>query len=121
MSYEGVGLLKGKTIVEVTGMESGSERVVFRCSDNTSYMMYHEQYCCESVYLEDICGDVSDLIDAVVITAEERCDDGESDWGTYTWTFYDIQTNKGCVNLRWNGESNGYYSESVYFVEIDQR
>lgn len=105
--------LKGLTIVSVDGAESGSDEIIFTLSDGTEFKMYHEKDCCESVSVEDVCGDIQDVIDAKIVHFEKRVVSGDTDYGSYTATFYDIQTTKGCVNIRWNGESNGYYSESV--------
>ena len=54
-----------------------------------------------------------------LLVAEEVSSDGapppDRQWGvdSYTWTFYRFQTIRGSVTVRWLGESNGYYSESV--------
>ena len=111
--------------------------------------MLHYQDCCESVYIEDVCGDVEDLIGSVVLQADEvtNCEDKNplNPWDekaqakvllddldphtnnaevsnilddSFTWTFYRLATAKGSVVLRWLGESNGYYSESVDFIKI---
>lgn len=111
--------LKGKTITKIEGMEKNSDCIEFFCSDGTKYVMNHEQDCCESVYLEDVCGDAEDLLDSPILLAEEvQNADGpalnkyEDSW---TWTFYKIATIKGTVTLRWYGASNGYYSEEVDF------
>lgn len=113
------GELEGKTITEIHGMEIDSTVVFFVCNDGTIYKMFHEQDCCEYVYLNDICGEVDFLLDTPITLAEEVVQDGgEDDWGdTSTWTFYNFGTVKGYVTLRWLGSSNGYYSESVTFAE----
>lgn len=118
-----ISALIGKTITKI---DNHGESLSFTCSDNTSYKMHHEQNCCESVYLEDICGDLADLMDSPVVNAEESIsDENPPDYKpeyqeyqeSFTWTFYRISTIHGTVTLRWYGESNGYYSESVSFVQ----
>ena len=78
------------------------------------------QDCCESVYIEDIVGDLDDLVGTPLLLVEEVSNyDGESKYedGEYseseTWTYYRFRTMKGSVDIRWYGTSNGYYSESV--------
>lgn len=113
-----IGDFKGMVFTQVVGLEEQSEEVVFTSSRGRKFKMYHQQDCCESVYVSDVCGDSSDLVGAAVVSAEERTIESETDWGTMTATFYDIQTTAGSVTIRWNGESNGYYSESVDIKEI---
>lgn len=106
--------LVGSVISSVTGLSEESLEVVFTLSDGRTFKMYHEQDCCESVEVHDVCGDIEDLIGAIIVHFEERVSESQNgNEGTCTWTFYDIQTTKGCVNIRWLGESNGYYSEAV--------
>lgn len=83
-------------------------------------VVYHMYPCCESVYLEDVCGDLNDLINSEVIGAEEYTNTVCSeDYDSFTWTFYKLRTRKGYVDLRWFGSSNGYYSESVKLDRIE--
>jgi hypothetical protein len=124
--YRDFSDLVGKTIKSVTGLEKDNDTIVFACGDGTKYLMFHDQDCCESVYIADIDGDESDLIGGLVIDAREEVggDDNVSedlflnDSDSYTWTFYHLQTTKGSVVIRWLGTSNGYYSESVDFKLI---
>lgn len=108
--------LNGLQIKEVIGLELYSDKVTFK-TDGGNFVMYHSQDCCESVSISDLCGDVMDLIDAKVLSASEDGRDATEDEASEsgTWTFYNIQTDKGHVQIRWLGVSNGYYSESVYF------
>jgi hypothetical protein len=91
-----------------------------------AYRMFHDQDCCEEVYLYDIIGDIEDLIDSKIKLCAEVCSTrqeaiGEIDYSDkmhFTWTFYKFGTMKGYVTLRWFGESNGYYSEKIHIQEM---
>lgn len=115
--------LVGKTITSIDGLEEGSDEATFICSDGTKFVMYHEQDCCESVSIDDVCGDVEDLIGSPILKAEEVSSDAsgvEHEYADYsaTWTFYHIHTIKGTVTVKWYGTSNGYYSERADFAKI---
>ena len=116
-----IEILKGKTLVSVDG-EIGGMEAVFQADSGERYKMLHVRDCCEHVYLDDICGEFSDLIGAPLLEAEkiegEHISDEETD--SLTWTFYKLGTIKGCVTLVWRGESNGYYSEGVDFLRLDE-
>lgn len=90
-------------------------------TDRGEIRLYHDQDCCENVYVEDITGDPNDLIGGVISVFDERIDGHEVEYGSETWTFYEIRTTKGDITIRWLGSSNGYYSESVTarFVPLD--
>lgn len=110
--------LVGNTIVEVVGLNKGSECVRFKLKDGRTVEMCHEQNCCEQVLLEDIVGDTECLLKGPVVLAEDASSREGSPLDGYcrdshTWTFYTIGTAAGCVVLRWYGASNGYYSEEV--------
>ena len=112
--YVGINYLLGKTLKEV--INEGDEILKFITTEDDEIFMFHDQDCCESVFIEDINGDLDDLIGEPILMAEEITEQGDAEWGTYTWTFYKIATIKGTVVIRWNGESNGYYSESVDII-----
>lgn len=111
--------LMGKTLTDI--QQVGEDELHFYCSDGTHYLMYHEQDCCESVTIDDICGSLDDLIGSPITLAEESTNDENQPNGyveSFTWTFYKLATVKGYVTIKWYGESNGYYSEAADFTEI---
>lgn len=98
--------------------DTETETVTFIRNNGKKYQMYHAQDCCEHVYLADIVGDWNTLLNTPIISAEESSQNGPESEESSTWTFYKFATAKGYVDLRWFGESNGYYSESVDFERI---
>lgn len=116
--YPKISELIGKNFTKVY-VSSG--KLNFVMEDGTRYYFYHNQDCCESVGIEDIVGDLADLVGEPILLAEESSGETPSDYSfkyepeSYTWTFYKFATRKGYVDVRWLGESNGYYSESVDF------
>ncbi len=94
----------------------GDEQLVFSTDAGYKVIFYHDQDCCERVYIEDICGDLNDLVGEPLIVARSSCNrvhHEEEENGSITWTFYTFRTVKGTVDVRWFGTSNGYYSEHV--------
>ena len=112
--------LIGKTIEQITGLVQYSEEVCIYTKCGGEYMFYHEQNCCESVTLEDY--DVDDIVGGLMLSAEEVNGEAEAPeyHDSFTWTFYKIKTSKGDLWMRWLGESNGYYSESVDFKCVNE-
>jgi hypothetical protein len=130
--------LLGKVFTKVyMCSNNGDDEIHFETDDGEHYKLYHSQDCCESVNVEDIVGDLEDLVGNPILVAEEVSSSGrddydgtkeESDLGpppereyhaeSYTWTFYKLATIKGYVDIRWFGSSNGYYSESVDLAKL---
>ena len=117
--------LKGKILTNVENKDD--DELIFTLENGESYKLYHNQDCCEVVSIEDIVGDLKDLVGSPILIAEVAQHSGENPEGvprkeiqddSWTWTFYRLATMKGWVTIRWYGESNGYYSESVDWVKV---
>jgi len=118
MSEQKIEVMIGKTF---TSFKKEDDLLAFKNAD-TEVEFLHEQDCCEGVRINDITGDLEDLIGTPIVDAYETSSDATNDeelkdeWGgpdSATWTFYHFRTNKGNVCVRWLGLSNGYYSEGV--------
>lgn len=114
--------LLGKTLTSVT--RDGVKEIIF-ATDNAKWRMYYEPDCCASAEIEDIVGDLEDLVGSPILMAEavtnsdnpKTYDGGYAD-ESHTWTFYKLATAKGYVTIRWYGSSNGYYSETASFSRV---
>ena len=87
--------------------------------DGSMLYMEHVQDCCESVELVDkddmqcLVGKVLHKIDKLTNSHYDETEDGDA---SYTWTFFNFYYDgSGCVQARWEGSSNGYYSEDADF------
>ena len=136
--YATFSILTGKILESVDHHIRGihgddGDELIFKCTDGDVFKLFHRQDCCENVYIEDICGDIIDIVNTPVLYADEVSGEtnplwalDKSKWPTtiadpgesYTWTFYKIETCRGGITIRWFGSSNGYYSESVTFVKM---
>ena len=106
--------LVGEEILSISGAQVGSVYVFLITKSGKAIKLHHYQDCFEYVSVEDVDGDPQDLIGALVTSVEEVCNESQdTEDGTQTWTFYKLETSKGGLVIRWNGESNGFYSESV--------
>lgn len=135
-----VNELLGKTLTKIE-KNNVEDEIIFYAESGEIYKMYHYQDCCENVMIDDINGDLDDLIGSEITLSEEVSNDefekeyendftgdgwekensnGECYPESHTWTFYKFATLKGYVDIRWFGSSNGYYSESVDFVKADE-
>ena len=103
---------------KITGIYYDEENFQIR-TDNCVYAFYHNQDCCESVYLTQVDGISDKIIGSRIVMAEEVADEKDTEYGHITWTFYKIGTTKGRIDFWWQGESNGYYSESVDLIKIE--
>ncbi|MCQ5895304.1 hypothetical protein MZC75_18190 [Escherichia coli] len=116
MSVTVINEMLGCTFKEV--FKNENDELVFRGDYSrgvwgTVFTFFHFQECCEKVWIEDIVGDLDDLQGEPLTEAEvvtEECDVGECH---QTWSFFKFGTSKGCVTVRWCGESLGFYSERV--------
>lgn len=121
------GSLQGKTLTKIEG-DVGDDTMLFDTSDGERYQLHYYQDCCAHCSVEDICGDLSDLIGNPILLAEEVSNSEEYPPGipkpeyqeSFTWTFYKLSTIKGSVTIRWYGSSNGYYSETATFEKVSK-
>ena len=134
--------LKGKTLVSV---DNEGEQIVFTTIEGEKFRQIYYGDCCASCTVEEVHGDLNDLVGTPILMAEEVSnrdpepeerarrdkekeialanDEYYSDYKyeSETWTFYKLATIKGSVTIRWYGSSNGYYSESPTFEKIIEK
>lgn len=122
-------MINGMTLRSITNT---TDEILMTLTDEAGntriFKMYHDQDCCESVNIESITGaPLTDHIGHRINHAEcseskEPIEGAMPEYiDSFTWSFYKIGSMGGWTDIRWYGESNGYYSESVDFLEIKNK
>lgn len=118
--------LIGEVFTDVSGKRQDEEFIL--TNDNFYVAIYVPDDCCNQGWLEDVDGDIKDLLESP-ITMFEEVGSRERDIGydsenhyqdSCTWTYYKIGSEKGSVTLRFVGTSNGYYCERAD-VHIEEK
>lgn len=101
--------LVGLSLIEVRRNDPDNidDFISFLTSSGDRLTFFHREDCCERVWLEDVCGDLDDLLRGPITLAEyvTQEDGDDPDCG---WTFYKFATVAGSVTLRFCGESEFY-------------
>lgn len=115
--------LVGKKIIDIK-LELDS---ILFITDKGNYQLCHIEEWSEDVVIDDICGELKDLVGETIITAKEtfNYDNPKFDSFTglpndsHTWSFYHISTLKTHITIKFYGTSNGYYSETADLYEYE--
>ena len=124
MKHYNMSSLVGKTMRSVFRTSAhGEDGIEFRTETGELWVVMHAQGCCESVTVEDITGDLQDLVGTPIVMAECITKDGNAADAppppvsyspeSSTWSFCKFATAKGYVTVRFFGTSNGYYGETA--------
>lgn len=111
----------------VTNIDISDDDILITTEGNNQFRFYHDQECCESVYIYDCNDDLKVLenkkLESVFYDCIHNVDPDDitnSDQyrESFTWTNVYFVTNEKTVCVRWYGESNGYYNETIDIQEI---
>lgn len=113
VEFDESGELGGCGVITKIDVDKDTPTITLAFDDGSVFELYHEQYCCEDVTLDQM--DIDDLMQAVgdgpatLVFRVTRSNGGES----FTHTFVDVATKTHTATVAFKGTSNGYYSETV--------
>jgi hypothetical protein len=108
--------IKKSTILDIIGAENGSQDV-FVITDKGTLYLYHDQQCCEHSSIEELEGNPKSLIGGIISNFKVKTKKNEDK--EQEWTFYDLQTTKGDLFIRWLGDRS--IGTGMYSVECNCR
>jgi hypothetical protein len=105
--------LKGQILNSITV----SDEQVNIITNKGKYFIHHIQDCCGSVCVDSHSGNAEDLFGHEITLAEEDSEDSWQENGTVTQ--YVLEAGGHRFEVKWLGQSNGYYSEATDFYKED--
>lgn len=112
---ENFNILKGKIFNKIIVDDN---QIFFYCDDNIVYKLYDANN--SGSELESIVGDLEDLINNPILSAEEIKNE-DSKFNCMIWTFYKLATIKGYVDIRWQGSNDGLYADEVSLIKVNNK
>ena len=114
--------LQGMTLVSIEGLKENNDWVKFETIDGQKFNWYPSDGAPNDciVFISQVDGDINDLLNTPILKAEIKTNQSENLDPEWTWTFFTLATIKGYVDIVWQGQSNGYYSEEPYFEKVDR-
>ena len=122
-------ILKSFKITNVKITEN--KKIVFETENNKRITMFHEEDCCEKVFIYSKIDNLDVLIGKTIFDVTENISDVNETFNEetekqyaddfFTWTFYNFSY-KNCddktekIEIIWFGTSNGYYDQGVQLV-----
>lgn len=116
-SFSKIDEMIGQTFNAVERSEH-DEHLLFRAED-VHFKFMHRQEGDETVVLESVCGNLSDLVGVPILMASEwTTSNRDNPFRTHTRTSYKFGTVKGSVLVQWLGTSDGQDSEEVSLLRF---
>ncbi len=126
--------MKRKSVIKIEGAEIGSNKILFFCSDGSSYLMSSIVEDGKQ-YVENISGDIHSILGSRIIIAEKVttishdilekmkeplvepmesiCDGVTTDTGV----LFKLSTIKGKVSIKWFARSDSYVKDVCFLKE----
>jgi hypothetical protein len=109
--------LVGETLSFID-IDDDNNEILLTTESGRQIKIFHQQDCCESVFIDSTDGDWNELLGKVLIEVTKDVVSDETECETSTHTKLIFRVNDATVVSRWIGYSNGYYSEDVDIEEL---
>jgi hypothetical protein len=109
--------LVGETLSFID-IDDDNNEILLTTESERQIKIFHQQDCCESVFIDSTDGDWSELLGKVLIEVTKDVISDETECESSTHTKLIFRVDDATVVSRWVGYSNGYYSENVDIEEL---